>query len=82
MAGNVSAYIKSYQQNTKATVDRIFNDLEKFRAFCVEFGLQYNPANLYRENSNAYKDFVKYQKGRDPRNRWVDDAKKFANDNE
>lgn len=82
MAGNVSAYLKSYQQNNKAAVDKIFDDLEKFRAFCVEFGINYNPAHLYRENSNSYKDFVKYQKGREPRNRWIEDAKKFSGNND
>lgn len=82
MANNAATYVKNYQQNTKGTVDKIFDDLEKFQQFCVDFGHNYNPKNLYQENNHVYKDFVKYNKGREPRNRWVEDAKKFANENE
>ena len=82
MAGNVSAYLKSYQQNTKATVDAIFDQLDQYREFCVNYGYSYNPAHLNKENNGTFKEFVKLQRGREPRNRWTEDAKKFANDNE
>jgi len=78
---NASVYVKNYQQNNKSTVDKIFDDLEKFQQFCVDFGHVFNPRNLYQENNASFKDFVKYSKGREPRNRWAEDAKKFANEN-
>ena len=77
-----STYIKQYQQNTKPTVDTIFDHLEQYREFCVTFGYLFNPAHLYKENNNTYKEFTKFKKGREPRNRWAEDAKKFNNDNE
>jgi len=79
---NASVYVKNYQQNNKSTVDKIFDDLEKFQQFCVDYGHAFNPRNLYHENNASYKDFVKYSKGREPRNRWIEDAKKFANEND
>jgi hypothetical protein len=82
MASNASAYIKVYQNTTKPVVDKVFDDLERFRAFCVEYGHNFNPAHLYRENNNVYKDFVKFSKGREPRNRWTEDAKKLNGENE
>jgi len=82
MAGNVSAYIKSYQQNNKATVDAIFDQLEQYREFCVNYGYAYNPAHLNKENNGTYKEFVKLQRGREPRNRWIEDAKKFSGNND
>lgn len=83
MASNVSMYVKNYQQNTKPIVDKIFDDLERFQEFCVEFGHVCNPSVLYKENNGVYKDFLRYTtKGREPRNRWVEDAKKFQDENE
>ena len=80
MSANV--YIKQYQSTTKAQVDKIFEDLENFRNFCVEFGYPFNPNNLYKENNNIHKEYVKFAKGREPRNRWIEDAKKFNSENE
>ena len=77
-----NSYIKTYQQTTKPLVDKIFDDLEKYQKFCVEFGHNFNPKNIYQENNSIYKDFVKHSKGRETRNRWTEDAKKFNNNNE
>jgi len=82
MSNNSATYIKNYQQNNKSTVDKIFDDLEKFQQFCVDYGHNFNPKHLYQDNNSVYKDFVKFQKGREPRNRWFEDAKKFNSDNE
>lgn len=82
MAGNVSSYLKHYHQHNKATVDAIFDQLEQYREFCVNYGYSYNPAHLNKENNGTFKEFVKLQRGREPRNRWFEDAKKFAAENE
>lgn len=79
---SVSNYIKQYQQNTKATVDAIFDHLDQYREFCVSYGYAYNPAHLNKENNNTFKEFVKFKKGREPRNRWFEDAKKFSGSND
>jgi hypothetical protein len=79
---SANLYIKQYQQNIKPQVDRLFDDLEQYHNFCREFGHNYNPAHLYKENVMAYKEFTKFRKGRDPRNRWIEDAKKFNKSDE
>lgn len=79
MANN---YIKTYTQSTKPTVDHIFDQLEKFQQFCVEYGHVYNPAHLNRENNPVFKEFIKYQKGKSVRNHWAEDAKKFDGKND
>jgi len=82
MASNPGYYVKQYRETTKSTVDKIFEDLENFQNFCVTYGYNYNPALLYKENNGIYKEFVKFSKGREPRNRWIEDAKKFNSENE
>lgn len=79
---STNLYIKQYQQNTKPAVDNLFDDLEQYQNFCREFGYVYNPAQLYKENVLAYKEFAKFRKGREPRNRWIEDAKKFNKSDE
>jgi hypothetical protein len=68
-------YVENYHKNNKKNVDRIFDDLEKYLVFCVEYGINYNPSHLYKENS-PYREFTKRLKGREPRNRWFEGNKK------
>jgi len=54
----------------KPEVETIFEDLEEFREFCVDFGHVYDERNLYNFHAHAYQDFARHKEGKHVRNRW------------
>lgn len=61
-------YIKKYLV-MKNEVKTIFDDLNKYRSFCVQYGFVFNEADLYRERT-PYSDYLRLQHGRYPRDNW------------
>lgn len=53
----------------KPEVTRIFDELDQFKQFCVEYGFVFNEANLGNEYS-PYGDFKRWQNGKMPRDNW------------
>ena len=60
--------IKKYLQ-FKPEVVRIFDELDRFRDFCREFGYVFNEAHL-GNNYSPYADFVRWQAGKLPKDNW------------
>jgi hypothetical protein len=60
--------IKKYLQ-FKPEVTRIFDELDRFRDFCREFGYVFNESHL-GNNHSPYADFVRWQNGKYPRDNW------------
>lgn len=58
-------------------VKKIFEDLEKFRDFCVDHGYRYDESALYNMRSYAFQQFMKYVSGKHAKNMWIEDAKKY-----
>ena len=58
-------------------VNRAFNDLESFKAFCIEYGFAFNEANLYRRSAHAYSQFERVRRGEKIPNNWDSDTKFF-----
>ena len=56
--------------------NKIFEDLEKYLAFCKEFGYRYEENDLYSNRSNAYKQYSKYLAGKPVKNNWEADGTK------
>jgi len=54
----------------KPEVSKIFDDLEQYKKFCVEFGYPYNEAHLGDDHS-PYYDFKRWQNGKNPRDNWT-----------
>jgi hypothetical protein len=54
----------------KPEVRDIFEDLESFKKFCVDYGYVYDERNLYNERAPAYAEYIKYSKGREPWDQW------------
>jgi hypothetical protein len=63
--------------NTKSRVTQVFEDLDRFRNFCREFGYRFNEAELYNNRSNTYKQFQRFVSGKPVRNQWGADLAKF-----
>jgi len=56
-------------------VNRVFNDLEAFNPFCVEYGLVFNEADLYRKGAHAYAQFERVKRGEKIPYNWEHDLK-------
>lgn len=62
---------------TFSTSHQLFDDLDRYHQFCVEYGYPYNPATVYDPRVVASRQFTKWMQGKDARNNWVEDAKAF-----
>lgn len=60
-------------------VNEIFNDLEKFLAFCQDFGYRYNESDLYNFKSYAWQQYNKFSQGKNAKDMWVEDYRRFSN---
>lgn len=58
-------------------VNKIFEDLDRFREFCVEYGHRFDESNLYNMRNYSYQQFSKFQTGKAAKNQWAEDAKKY-----
>jgi hypothetical protein len=59
-------------------VAEIFDDLDKFLEFCQEYGYRYNESDLYNFKSYAWQQYSKYSQGKNAKNMWWEDARRFA----
>jgi len=59
-------------------VNRVFNDLENFKAFCVEYGFAFNEADLYKRSTHAYSQFERVRRGEKIPNNWDIDERLFV----
>jgi hypothetical protein len=53
----------------KPEVNEVFDNLETYRQFCVDYGYPYDEAHLYDERTH-YGEFVKMTKGKEPWDQW------------
>ena len=66
----------TFQPNHR--VRQIFEDLEKYLEFCVDFGYKYDEATLYDMRSYVFRQFNKYMTGKPAKNSWDEDARRYA----
>jgi hypothetical protein len=59
-------------------VTEIFEDLETYLEFCQDFGYRYNEADLYNFKSYAWQQYSKHAQGKNAKNMWSEDARRFA----
>ena len=62
---------------TKNQINQIFNDLDKYREFCREFGYRFNEADLYNQKNYIFRQFQKFIAGKPVKNQWELDLVKF-----
>jgi hypothetical protein len=66
---------KNIQSNP--VVNEIFDDLDKYREFCVDYGYVFDESTLYVPQSNVFRQYQKFLKNKDVKNIWVEDQKKY-----
>ena len=59
-------------------VAEIFYDLDKFLAFCQDFGYRFNEADLYNFKSYAWQQYSKNSQGKNAKNMWDEDTRRLA----
>jgi len=64
---------QTFQSNPRVT--QIFEDLEKYLTFCVDFGYKYNEAELYDQRSYVYRQYGKFATGKGARDQWRENAR-------
>ena len=67
---------QTYQSNPRVTA--IFDDLDRFQEFCQDYGYRYNENDLYNFKSYAWQQFNKYTQGKNAKNMWTEDARRFS----
>jgi hypothetical protein len=65
-----------YQSNPR--VNQIFDDLERYRDFCVEFGYKFDEAHLYNMRNYAYQQYSKFTARKNFKNQWSEDQRRFS----
>lgn len=53
-------------------VRQLFDDLDAYREFCVDFGFKFDEATLYDMRSYVYRQHTKQLQGKQPRDGWAD----------
>jgi hypothetical protein len=59
-------------------VAQIFEELERFREFCQDYGYRYNEADLRNFKSYAWQQYSKYTQGKNAKDMWLEDARRFS----
>ena len=59
-------------------VREIFEHLEMLQEFCQDYGYRYNEADLYNFKSYAWQQFSKHAQGKNAKNMWDEDTRRFA----
>jgi len=66
---------QQFQPNPR--VHQIFDDLEKFKNFCVDYGYKFDEAYLYNMRNYAYQQYSKFTSRKNFKNQWQEDARRF-----
>ena len=61
-----------------ARTQQVLEDLDLYREFCVSYGYRYNEADLYNFKSYAWQQYNKYSQGKNAKNMWDEDTRRFA----
>jgi hypothetical protein len=64
---------QTFQSNPR--VRQLFEDLENYLEFCVEYGYKYNESELYDQRSYVYRQYTKFATGKFARNQWQENAR-------
>jgi hypothetical protein len=55
-----------------------WEDLTKFLEFCRDYGYRFNEADLYNFRAYAWQQYNKFSSGKNAKNMWDEDARRFS----
>ena len=59
-------------------VNELFDELDKLREFCVDYGYRFNEADLHNFKSYAWQQYSKFAQGKNAKNMWVEDSRRLG----
>lgn len=65
------------QLKSNPHLGRIFDELDAYRAFCVEYGYRFDEATLYDMKAYVYQQFTKFAGNKNFKDQWADDARRL-----
>ena len=63
---------KQQLNNVFSTEHRLFDDLDNYREFCVDYGYKFDEATLYDMRSYVYRQHNKQLTGKPVKDNWGD----------
>ena len=66
---------KKYNFQPNPKVRQIFEDLEKYKEFCIDYGYIFDESHLYDMKQFSYRQHTKQLAGKQPKNNWIEDSK-------
>lgn len=57
---------------------KVFEDTENFLDFCRDYGYRFNSTDLYNFKSYAWQQYNKFINGKNAKNMWDEDTRRFA----
>jgi hypothetical protein len=69
---NVMEVNKMARNNIKPNprTQKVFDDLDKYRAFCKDYGYRFDEADLYSNRSYMWRQYNKLLSGKEVKNQW------------
>jgi hypothetical protein len=65
------------QFQSNPTVHQIFDDLEKYKEFCVDYGYKWDESTLYDMRNYAYQQYTKFAGHKNFKDQWAEDTRKM-----
>jgi hypothetical protein len=65
---------REYRPNPRVLA--VWEDLDNFREFCVDYGYRFNEGDLYNFKSYAWQQYNKFSQGKNAKNMWVEDSRR------
>jgi hypothetical protein len=62
----------TFQTNPRVT--QLFDDLDMYREFCIDFGYPFDEATMYDMRNYAFRQFNKFVTGKYPKDQWQENA--------
>jgi hypothetical protein len=66
------------QIKSNPRVAEIFEELDKLREFCVDYGYRFNEGDLHNFKSYAWQQYTKYSQGKNAKNMWDEDTRRLS----
>lgn len=60
-----------------AALDQLFDELDEYKQFCVEYGYRYDEATLYNMEDYVYRNFSRARSGKDVKDNWMETHKRL-----
>lgn len=65
-----------FQSNPR--VNQIFDDLDRFRDFCVRFGYRFDESFLYNMRNYAFQQYGKFCSNKNFKDQWAEDQRRMT----